>query len=55
MKRYSFLLLSLIIYIGCYNVNGRYLLVEVKSEANIETGPTAMKTGAKDGKMIRIV
>ena len=55
MKRCLFLLLNLIIYIGRYDVNGRYLLVDVKSEANIESGPTVMKTGAKDGKMIRIV
>ena len=50
MKKISFLLLNIIFHIGCYNVHGRYLLVDVESKAKIDTGGTVMKASAKDGK-----
>ena len=50
MKKISFLQLNIIFHIGCYNVHGRYLLVDVKSKAKIDTGRPVMKASAKDGK-----
>ena len=52
MKNFSFLLLNILSYISFYNADGRYLLIDVDSEAKIETGPTVMRTGAKHGKML---
>jgi len=48
MNIFSFLLLNLIFHIGCYNVHGTYLLVDVESEAQIDTGRSVMKAIAKD-------